>query len=92
MILDPESGHSVLFIEVPDPTPGKNRWHLDLRPRDGARDAEVERLLGIGATLVADRRDIHGPGIGWATLADPEGNQFCVLRSDAERAANPPPT
>lgn len=87
MILDAESGHSILFIQVDDPTPGKNRWHIDLRPRTGRRDDEVERLVRLGATIVADRRDIHGPGAGWVTMADPEGNQFCVLRSDEERAA-----
>jgi catechol 2,3-dioxygenase-like lactoylglutathione lyase family enzyme len=88
MILDPESGHSLLFIQVADPTPGKNRWHLDLRPCEGRRDDEVERLLQLGASIVADRRDIHGPGVGWVTMADPEQNQFCVLRSDEERKAS----
>ncbi len=86
-IFDPQTGHSLLFIEVPDPTPGKNRLHLDLRPRTGRRDEEVSRLLDLGATVVADRRDIHGPGVGWVTMADPEGNHFCVLRSDEERGA-----
>lgn len=84
-IFDTESGHALLFIQVPDPTPGKNRLHLDLRPRAGRRDEEVSRLLDLGATVVADRRDIHGPGVGWVTMADPEGNQFCVLRSEEER-------
>ncbi len=87
MILDPESGHRVLFIEVPDPTPGKNKVHFDLRPTDGTRDVEVERLLAHGATLHEDLRGTYGPGTGWATLTDPEGNLFCVLRSDAEVAA-----
>lgn len=87
-IRDPETGHTLLFIEVPDPTPGKNRLHLDLRPRRGTREEEVERLLGMGATEVADHRGIYGPGTGWVTLADPEGNQFCVLRSEAELRAS----
>lgn len=87
MVRDPRTGHQLLFIEVPDPTPGKNRLHLDLRPRVGTRDQEVERLLALGASLVADRRT--GDGGGWATLADPEGNQFCVLRSDRERGVGP---
>lgn len=86
-ILDPETGQTILFIHVPDPTPGKNKLHLDLRPRAGTRDEEVARLTELGATVIADRRDIHGPGVGWVTMADPEGNQFCVLRSEAERAA-----
>jgi len=59
--------------------------HLDLRPTDRTREEEVERLLALGATQVADRRTPDG--FGWVVLADPEGNEFCVLRSDAEVAA-----
>jgi len=88
MILDPATGHHLLFIEVPEGKSAKNRLHLDLRPREGTRDEEVERLVGIGATVVADRREIRGDGTGWVVLADPEGNEFCVLRSEAERAAS----
>lgn len=91
LILDPESGHRLLFIEVPDPTPGKNRMHLDLRPRDLTQQEEVDRLLAHGAVLSVDHRGIYGEGSGWVTLADPEGNVFCVLRSEAERAAQPGP-
>ena len=82
----PSPGASgLLFINVPDgPKRVKNRVHLDLVP-DTGRDEEVERLLGVGATLVEDHR--KPDGTGWATLADPEGNEFCILRSDAERAA-----
>ena len=87
MILDPETGHRLLFIEVPDAKSVKNRVHLDLRPRELTRDEEVERLLGLGATVFADHRDAHGAGTGWVTMADPEGNEFCVLRSEKERAA-----
>lgn len=87
MILDPGTGHQVLFIEVPDPTPGKNATHFDLRPTDRTQDEEVDRLLADGATLHADLRGTYGPGTGWVTLADPEGNLFCVLRSDAQIAA-----
>ncbi len=86
-ILDPETGHRVLFIEVPDPTPGKPRIHFDLRPRERSRDEEVEWLLSYGATQVADHRGKYGPGSGWVVFADPEGNQFCILRSEAEVAA-----
>jgi Glyoxalase-like domain len=50
----------------------------------GTRDQEVDRLLGAGATQVADHRGIYGPGSGWVVLADPEGNELDVLRSDAE--------
>ncbi|GAA3526576.1 VOC family protein [Nocardioides daeguensis] len=84
MIVDPDTGHQVLFIEVPERKTGKNRVHFDLRPRAGTRDEEVERLLQYGATQVADHRGIHGPGTGWVTLADPEGNEFCIVRSKAE--------
>jgi hypothetical protein len=90
---DPEAsvdltpGPNLLFQAVPEGKSGKNRVHVCLEP-DGARDAEVERLLGIGATLVDDRR--NSDGSGWAVLADPEGNEFCVLRSAAERAATAP--
>ncbi|MBZ5739714.1 VOC family protein [Nocardioides mangrovi] len=87
MIRDPQSGHCLLFIEVPDVKEGKNRLHLDLRPRAASRDEEVETLLAHGATQVADHRGKYGPGSGWVTLADPEGNEFCMLRSEAELAA-----
>ncbi|MCU1586712.1 MAG: glyoxalase/bleomycin resistance protein/dioxygenase [Frankiales bacterium] len=76
--------HDLLFLRVPQPKTLKNRMHLCLQP-DQAREAEVDRLLGLGATLLDDRRSPDGTG--WAVLADPEGNELCVLRSAAERAA-----
>ncbi|REK84365.1 VOC family protein [Streptomyces inhibens] len=86
---DPEAtvtaaGGALLFIAVPDAKTVKNRVHLDLQPQDRSRDEEVARLLALGATLVADHR--RPDGTGWATLADIEGNEFCVERSAAERA------
>jgi hypothetical protein len=90
MIRDPETGHLLLFIEVPDAKPGKNRVHLDLVPREGSRDDEIARVREHGATEVADLRDHWGPGSGWAVLADPEGNEFCILRSQAEKEASRP--
>ncbi|MFC7458215.1 VOC family protein [Brachybacterium sp. GCM10030267] len=87
VIRDPESGHTVLFLEVPESKTVKNRMHFDLRPREGTRDAELERLRGIGAVEIADHRGKYGPGSGWVVLADPEGNEFCILRSEAEVAA-----
>ena len=51
---------------------------------DTTRDAAVDRLLGLGATLVRDHR--RPDGTGWVTLADPAGNEFCVERSAAERS------
>lgn len=90
MIRDPGTGHQVLFIEVPETKTVKNRVHFDLRPRERTRDEEIDWLLEYGATPVADHRGIHGPGSGWMTLADPEGNEFCVVRSPAELAAQQP--
>ena len=87
MILDPQSGHHLLFVEVPEAKTVKNRIHLDLRPRSGTQAEEVNRLVSIGATQVADLRGKYGPGTGWVVLADPEGNEFCILRSEAENAA-----
>ncbi|MFD2792715.1 VOC family protein [Promicromonospora vindobonensis] len=85
MIADPAGeGTNVLFIEVPESKSVKNRLHLDLRPRADLRDTEIERVIAHGATVVADRRGQYGPGTGWVVLADPEGNEFCILRSPAE--------
>ena len=82
LLQNPDGGVDLLFITVPEKKSVKNRIHLDLGP-DTTRDEEVERLLSIGASLVADHRKPDG---GWAVLADPEGNEFCIERSDAERA------
>ncbi|MBO1415726.1 VOC family protein [Streptomyces sp. FH025] len=77
------AGASLLFIRVPEGKTVKNRVHLDLQPQDRSRDEEVERLVALGATLLADRRTPDGKG--WVTLADPEGNELCIERSHAER-------
>ncbi|MFD1717209.1 VOC family protein [Georgenia deserti] len=84
MIRDPETDHRILFIEVPEGKTGKNRLHFDLRPRSGTRDTEIDRVRTLGAVEVGDFRGHHGPGSGWVVFADPEGNEFCVLRSVAE--------
>ena len=89
MIHDPETNHQVLFIEVPDEKQVKNRLHFDLRPRNGTRDDELAGLLSLGATQVADHRNIYGPGTGWVVLADPEGNEFCILRPAGEASSEP---
>jgi hypothetical protein len=81
MIRDAESGHRILFIEVPDAELPAKRMHFDVRPRTGTRDEEVERVLGLGARQVDDQRGTYGPGTGWVVLEDPEGNPFCILRS-----------
>ena len=64
------------FQKVPDPTPGKNRVHLDFGAADV--DAEVSRLTAAGATEVG--RHTFGEDYRWVVLADPEGNVFCVVR------------
>ncbi|MET9478803.1 VOC family protein [Streptomyces sp. NPDC006638] len=86
---DPEAllftdGAGLLFVQVPDTKTTKNRVHLDIEPQDRTRDEEVDRLLALGATLSADHR--RPDGTGWVTLADIEGNEFCVERSATERA------
>ena len=90
LILDPETGHRLLFIEVPEAKVAKNRIHFDLRPREGTRDEELASLLAHGATIVADHRGEYGPGTAWVVLADPAGKEFCILRSEAEVAVAPP--
>ncbi|MFF1879132.1 VOC family protein [Leifsonia sp. NPDC058230] len=83
LILSADGATKLLFINVPEPKSVKNRVHLDVAPIDGTRDEEVERLIGLGATLYADQRTPDGRG--WVVLQDPEGNEFCVERSAAER-------
>ena len=63
----------ILFQRVPEPKRTKNRVHLDFRSEDMA--AEVERLLGLGATFIAQRSLGQ---LTWTVMADPEGNEFCV--------------
>jgi hypothetical protein len=65
----------LLFALAAEPKTTKNRLHLDFRPDD--RDAEVARLLELGATRV----DIGQGEQTWIVLGDPEGNEFCVLAS-----------
>jgi hypothetical protein len=68
-------GHPRLFFQkVPEPKGAKNRVHLDLGADDPA--AEVERLVGLGASVL--RRQDEGEH-RWVTLADPEGNELCVM-------------
>ena len=82
MIFAPDGRQRLLFIEVPEAKSVKNRLHLDLVPVDVSREAEVDRLGGLGATQVADLR--RPDGGGWVTMADPEGNEFCVLRGQMD--------
>lgn len=85
LLVGPPGHPGLLFIRVAeDQKITKNRVHLDVVPTDRSRDDEVARLLGLGASQVADHR--KPDGTGWVVLADPEGNEFCVERSMAERA------
>jgi hypothetical protein len=68
---------TLMFIKVPEPKSTKNRLHIDISPIDREQSDEVSRLLDLGATHV----DIGQGERGWVVLADPEGNEFCVLRS-----------
>jgi catechol 2,3-dioxygenase-like lactoylglutathione lyase family enzyme len=73
-----------LFLRVPDAKTGKNRLHPDLRPPDGSDQAtELARLLELGAAPV----DIGQGDVTWHVLADPEGNEFCLLRSTPAQVA-----
>jgi hypothetical protein len=65
----------LLFQEVPEPKTVKNRIHLDLLVGEERRTAEIERLTTLGASKLWDGR--QGPHT-WVTMADPEGNEFCV--------------
>jgi Glyoxalase-like domain len=81
-VLEPPAGSpqdgvapDLLFLKVPEPKTVKNRLHLDLRPAD--QEAEVARLISLGASLA----DIGQGDKSWTVLADPEGNEFCVVRA-----------
>jgi predicted enzyme related to lactoylglutathione lyase len=82
VVLEPPAGSpedgvvpDLLFLRVPEEKAGKNRLHLDLRPADQA--AEVARLEALGAR----RSDVgQGPDVSWVVMADPDGNEFCILR------------
>ena len=82
-IADPAAGEgvrgpSITFVPVPDEKRGKNRLHIDVNPVGCNQDAEVARLIGLGAR----HADVgQGSDKTWVVLADPEGNEFCVLRA-----------
>jgi hypothetical protein len=71
---------SLLFQRVPEGKVVKNRLHLDVNTFDSDQATELERLLGLGATPV----DVGQGDVRWHVLADPEGNEFCLLRSVVE--------
>jgi hypothetical protein len=68
-------GPVVILQRVPEPRVAKNRMHVDVHPGDA--DSHIEALLALGATRVGARFDAFG--IWWQTLADPEGNELCVV-------------
>ena len=71
------AGPTLLLQRVPEPKSGKNRMHLDLRVTD--LDGELERLVRLGARRLNDE-PVTEYGWVWHVLADPEGNEFCLLR------------
>ena len=73
---DPFPG--ITFAKVDDPKKGKNRLHMDLTPSDSDQEDEIRRLLELGARRV----DIGQGDVSWVVMADPEGNEFCVLATD----------
>jgi predicted enzyme related to lactoylglutathione lyase len=83
VVLEPPKGSAedgivpdLLFLRVPEGKSGKNRLHVDLRPSD--QSAELARLSRLGARQV----DVGQPAdASWIVLADPEGNEFCLLRA-----------
>ncbi|HEY7948740.1 MAG TPA: VOC family protein [Acidimicrobiales bacterium] len=83
VVLEPPAGSpqdgvaaDLLFLKCPDSKETKNRLHLDLRPEDQV--AEVARLEALGARRVSVGQ---GDDVTWVVMADPEGNEFCVLRA-----------
>ena len=74
----PDRLPGIVFVPVADGKERKNRLHIDLRPAD--QEAEVERLVDMGARHV----DVGQGDVEWTVLADPEGNEFCVLREREE--------
>jgi predicted enzyme related to lactoylglutathione lyase len=79
----PYDGTGLLFIPVPEGKTAKNRVHLDLQPVDMTRDEAVTQALAFGGRVLEDHRTPDGSG--WVTMADLEGNEFCLERSDRER-------
>ncbi len=92
VLLEPPAGSAeagvapdLLFQRVPEAKEIKNRLHLDLRPLDQA--AEVDRLEALGATRISVGQE---DGVTWVVMADPEGNEFCVLQTLADEAVTGP--
>jgi predicted enzyme related to lactoylglutathione lyase len=78
LVATPREAHGprLAFVPAGEQKAGKNRLHVDIVPGDRPQAAELDRLIGIGASVVDDRRKLEGGG--WVVLADPEGNEFCL--------------
>ena len=73
------AGPKLIFQAVPEAKVAKNRLHLDIDLAEGvALEPEVERVLGLGATVLGDEV-VEEFGMRWQVLADPEGNEFCIV-------------
>jgi catechol 2,3-dioxygenase-like lactoylglutathione lyase family enzyme len=75
---------TVAFVPVPGPTPGRRRLHLDLNATDRSQAEELDRLLALGATPVDVGQGPLTEQMTWHVLADPEGNEFCLLASTVD--------
>jgi hypothetical protein len=74
----------LVFVTVPEPKAVKNRLHIDVNPVGNDQEAELSRLLALGARKV----DVgQSPSVSWVVLADPENNEFCLLRARADAPA-----
>jgi predicted enzyme related to lactoylglutathione lyase len=78
VVIEPAHGPRLFFQAVPEGKVVKNRVHVCLQPqdRDQDRDAEIDRVLALGATVLADHRTPNHEG--WVVLGDPAGNEFCM--------------
>jgi predicted enzyme related to lactoylglutathione lyase len=85
VVIVPPGGPRLFFQAVPEAKTVKNRVHVCLQQDDRERDAEVGRLLALGAEIADDHREPDGGG--WVVMLDPAGNEFCMSRSAAEREA-----
>ncbi len=73
----------IIFVTVPEAKSVKNRLHIDLNPDD--QQAEVDRLIGLGARKVEVGQSAAAEPVPWVVLADPEGNEFCVLTAREQK-------
>lgn len=82
----PEAGQieAVYTAQYRAEAPVGSRVHIEFVPTEGTLSAEVDRLIGLGARLVDDRRRPGFDGVGWVIMADPAGNEFRVQSNDAE--------